>query len=240
MNQNQTHPLMGGSGVCECLKSYSFEPHGNGFALYLGRCPHRHGCNLANITEPDMVRIGEMLDQLNAGLHRAPANAMLQGSHDEAWRRVQEYDQEYQQALDEGEVMAQELVKYKDAWRLDKQKMMDAQIDRDEWRTAALRLVDAYTNHDSGITEVEGAVHLAKQLAESSNQLPLFPEQPEAKSYTTWNQRREEIISLLSSSVTNTRIAAEKRDWHYALECAQESAKLSAALLCMDREGGAK
>jgi hypothetical protein len=51
--------------VCGCADEYTFEPHGDGWALYLGRCQHRHGWNLANIREPDMPRLTEMLRQLN-------------------------------------------------------------------------------------------------------------------------------------------------------------------------------
>jgi len=36
---------------CKCKDEYSIEPHGNGYALYFGRCPHRHGYNLLHITE---------------------------------------------------------------------------------------------------------------------------------------------------------------------------------------------
>ena len=37
---------------CECEVKYSIEPHGDGYALYYGRCNHRHGYNLANMVEP--------------------------------------------------------------------------------------------------------------------------------------------------------------------------------------------
>ena len=36
---------------CRCDDKYSIEPHGPGYAIYWGRCPHRHGANLAMITE---------------------------------------------------------------------------------------------------------------------------------------------------------------------------------------------
>lgn len=38
--------------TCECEVKYSIEPHGDGYALYYGRCNHRHGYNLANMVEP--------------------------------------------------------------------------------------------------------------------------------------------------------------------------------------------
>lgn len=36
---------------CRCTDRYSIEKHGDGFALYFGRCGHRHGYNLLHITE---------------------------------------------------------------------------------------------------------------------------------------------------------------------------------------------
>lgn len=51
---------------CKCNSEYSIEPHGKGYALYLNRCNHRHGYNLANITEPDMKRLNEMILKLNS------------------------------------------------------------------------------------------------------------------------------------------------------------------------------
>lgn len=37
---------------CKCKTKYTIEPHGAGYALYAGRCPHRHGYNLVNMIEP--------------------------------------------------------------------------------------------------------------------------------------------------------------------------------------------
>lgn len=37
---------------CKCEVKYTIERHGKGYALYYGRCNHRHGYNLANIVEP--------------------------------------------------------------------------------------------------------------------------------------------------------------------------------------------
>jgi len=37
---------------CTCESKYTIEPHGDGYALYLGRCGHRHGWNLINMVEP--------------------------------------------------------------------------------------------------------------------------------------------------------------------------------------------
>jgi len=52
---------------CNCPNRYSIEPHGNGYALYLGRCGHRHGYTLANLSElSDEPRLNGMLRQLNA------------------------------------------------------------------------------------------------------------------------------------------------------------------------------
>lgn len=39
-------------GKCDCEARYTIEPHGEGYALYYGRCPHRHGYNLVNMVEP--------------------------------------------------------------------------------------------------------------------------------------------------------------------------------------------
>jgi hypothetical protein len=39
-------------GECACEARYTIEPHGDGYALYYERCAHRHGYNLAYITEP--------------------------------------------------------------------------------------------------------------------------------------------------------------------------------------------
>jgi len=39
-------------GECDCESRYTVELHGEGYALYYDRCPHRHGYNLAYITEP--------------------------------------------------------------------------------------------------------------------------------------------------------------------------------------------
>jgi hypothetical protein len=37
---------------CTCAAQYTIEPHSEGYALYYGRCVHRHGYNLVNMTEP--------------------------------------------------------------------------------------------------------------------------------------------------------------------------------------------
>lgn len=39
-------------GECTCEAKYSIEPHGEGYALYYGRCTHMHGYNLVNLVEP--------------------------------------------------------------------------------------------------------------------------------------------------------------------------------------------
>lgn len=35
---------------CNRIDKYSIEPHGDGYAIYYGRCLHRHGYNLAHLT----------------------------------------------------------------------------------------------------------------------------------------------------------------------------------------------
>lgn len=37
---------------CNCELKFSIEPHGDGYALYYGRCGHMHGYNLVNMVEP--------------------------------------------------------------------------------------------------------------------------------------------------------------------------------------------
>ena len=37
--------------ICDCESTYSIEPHGANYALYFGRCNHRHGYNLATLSE---------------------------------------------------------------------------------------------------------------------------------------------------------------------------------------------
>jgi hypothetical protein len=47
---------------CRCEDMYSIEPHGKGYAIYFGRCPHKHGYNLAHLTEisrEDMIQFIE-------------------------------------------------------------------------------------------------------------------------------------------------------------------------------------
>lgn len=36
---------------CRCDDTYSVEPHGKGYALYYGRCAHRHGYKMASVVE---------------------------------------------------------------------------------------------------------------------------------------------------------------------------------------------
>lgn len=37
-------------GTCEV--KFTISPHGDGYALFYGRCNHRHGYNLINMIEP--------------------------------------------------------------------------------------------------------------------------------------------------------------------------------------------
>lgn len=55
-------------GECHCGDSYSASPHGDGIALYLGRCHHRHGMNLLLMTEIDQNR-PDIVAKLVAGLN---------------------------------------------------------------------------------------------------------------------------------------------------------------------------
>lgn len=51
---------------CQCEQKYSIEPHGDGYALYYGRCNHRHGLNLVYLKEPafncDIAYIEKLLN----------------------------------------------------------------------------------------------------------------------------------------------------------------------------------
>lgn len=48
----EVNSLLALLGECKCENKYTIEPHGKGYALYLGRCNHRHGWNLINMVEP--------------------------------------------------------------------------------------------------------------------------------------------------------------------------------------------
>lgn len=37
---------------CNCDSQYTIESHGEGYALFFGRCNHRHGYNLVYLTDP--------------------------------------------------------------------------------------------------------------------------------------------------------------------------------------------
>ena len=36
---------------CQCTRKFSIEAHGTAYVLYFGRCGHRHGYNLATISD---------------------------------------------------------------------------------------------------------------------------------------------------------------------------------------------
>lgn len=38
---------------CSCIDKYSIEEHGKGYALFYGRCQHRHGYKLCLLSEFD-------------------------------------------------------------------------------------------------------------------------------------------------------------------------------------------
>lgn len=54
-------------GECHCSDRFSIEAHGDGYALYRGRCCHRHGLNLAHITEADKATLDMIEGALNHG-----------------------------------------------------------------------------------------------------------------------------------------------------------------------------
>jgi galactokinase len=51
---------------CHCIDRYSIEPHGNAFALYYGRCGHRHGYNLCKLSDFDIHAEQTMTDIVKA------------------------------------------------------------------------------------------------------------------------------------------------------------------------------
>ena len=68
---------------CTCELRYSIQPHGDGygaFALYYGRCDHRHGYNLAYVTDPsfncDLSHIERLIN-----LGNKEYNKNLTGGH---------------------------------------------------------------------------------------------------------------------------------------------------------------
>lgn len=61
---------------CKCEAKYTIEPHGDGYALYYGRCNHRHGYNLAYITDPalncDLKHIEKLINLGNEVYQQNP------------------------------------------------------------------------------------------------------------------------------------------------------------------------
>jgi len=52
--------------ICDCESNYSIEPHGENYVLYFGRCNHRHGYNLAALSElSDNCELNEIERLLN-------------------------------------------------------------------------------------------------------------------------------------------------------------------------------
>lgn len=48
---------------CRCADIYSIEPCGPGHALYFGRCQHRHGYRVLQITECNRSDILKMIEK---------------------------------------------------------------------------------------------------------------------------------------------------------------------------------
>lgn len=42
---------------CGCPYRYTIEPHGDGYALYYGRCQHEHGYNLAYVPKDEELTL---------------------------------------------------------------------------------------------------------------------------------------------------------------------------------------
>ena len=49
---------------CSCIDKYSIEEHGKGYALYSGRCQHRHGYKLCLLSEFDFDAEGKQTREL--------------------------------------------------------------------------------------------------------------------------------------------------------------------------------
>ncbi len=66
----EVNSLLSSFEPCKCEAKYTIEPHGKGYALYHGRCGHRHGYNLVNMVEPawnfDPKKIEELINKGNA------------------------------------------------------------------------------------------------------------------------------------------------------------------------------
>jgi hypothetical protein len=61
---------------CMCEAKFTIEPHGEGYALYYGRCVHRHGYNLINMVDPafnfDPKHIEKLINLGNAEYQKNP------------------------------------------------------------------------------------------------------------------------------------------------------------------------
>jgi hypothetical protein len=66
---------------CKCETRYTIEPHGEGYALYYGRCGHRHGYNLINMVEPawnfDPVHIAQLVNLGNIEYKKNPTGGHI-------------------------------------------------------------------------------------------------------------------------------------------------------------------
>lgn len=53
---------------CQCNDRFSIEPHGDAYAVFYGRCPHKHGYNFMQISEVAFNAPGmkEMENALNS------------------------------------------------------------------------------------------------------------------------------------------------------------------------------
>lgn len=63
--------LLGELSFCQCQNKYSIEPHGNGYAIYWGRCMHRHGANLGHLTGCNRK---DLIDYFEKALNRKADN----------------------------------------------------------------------------------------------------------------------------------------------------------------------
>ncbi len=66
---------------CTCEPKYTIEPHGDGYALYHGRCNHRHGYNLVYLNDPafncDFKHIEYLLNLGNKEYQKYPTRGHI-------------------------------------------------------------------------------------------------------------------------------------------------------------------
>lgn len=54
--------------MCECNDNYTYEAHGDGYAVYFARCVHRHGYNIMDVRTHDPRIPNKIVGLLNDNL----------------------------------------------------------------------------------------------------------------------------------------------------------------------------